>query len=160
MECGFEYAIRRITDHRQRYRPGLREIHWIFDGDFVRDRVGVFPCEPLHHMRIRALRNSPDAARGPARGDPAFAVEVRRVDNECVAFPMAHRVTIPESNRRWRMRTAVDWDDTGVLNHFGKNGDIAGRLDNLVGVVVSGRDHSARPSARDERIQYAHAFPG
>ena len=54
------------------------------------------------------------------------------------------------------MRATVDRDDPRVVDHLVVDHHVAGRLDDLVRVVVSGREHAGRRATRDAAIPHAH----
>src|SRR5262249_41177763 len=111
-------------------------------------------------MQILALRNTLNAARCCAGGDPTLSVVVRGIHNQCVSFPPSNRIAIPLPNTMWKMRPAIDRDHTSFVNHFVQKNDVTGNLDNLVSIVVSRRKHSGRNAARDTAVPHTHVLPG
>src|SRR5207253_4219494 len=87
----------------------------------------------------------PDARE--ALGEPQVLVrpreialrrEVRRVDDERVAFPVSARVAVPAADAGVEVRAAVERNDARVVRHLAEDGDVAGRLDDLEVTVVTG----------------------
>ena len=90
-------------------RPGPGPGGGILDRERVVDRVRVDAREPLVDVQRR-------------RGDsePRLVVEVGRVDDQRVAFPVAARVAVPLADAlpTWRTR-AVDRESAARVNHLG-----------------------------------------
>ncbi len=58
------------------------------------------------------------------------------------------------------MRAAIDRDHARFVNHFVEDGHVAGRLHDLIGVVVAGGEHAGGHAARDAAVPDAHVLPG
>src|SRR2546426_5629585 len=108
-------------------RPGFRPGCWILECDFVIDRVGIETREALDHMQA-AGRTS----------EVRLVGEIRRIDDQCVAVPMAARVAEVLADALVQMRTPVQRDDSSFMNHFVENDHAIGTLHNLDIAVVRG----------------------
>src|ERR1700678_1726051 len=91
---------------------------WVVNSQLVIDRVVGNPREALRQLRILTIRNS--AAIGP---DSQLAVKIGGLDNQCLPFPVAYRVSHIGVNARGEMRPAVERNDASVVNHLVTNGD-------------------------------------
>ena len=56
------------------------------------------------------------------------------------------------------MRTVIERDDAGVVNHLVPDGHVTRPLHDLRRVVVDGREDHVREAARDAAIVEAHVF--
>src|SRR5439155_372207 len=121
----------------------------IVDRYLVVDRVLVHPRETLDHMERFALRNAADAPGSRTGGDGPLVVVVRRLDDQRVAFPASAWIAVPQADIPADVRTSVHRDDAGLVNHLVRNHHEAGTLDDLVRVVVPGREHAGGHPARD-----------
>ena len=97
--------------------------------------------EPLDDVQVRRRA----AIAGVLR-------EVRDVDDERVAFPVAARVAEIRADRRREVRPAVERDDARVVDHLVANRDVARALHDLRRVVVDRRENHMREPARDAAI--------
>src|SRR5579883_3057342 len=102
--------------HGPRLRPHCR----IFDGDpvFERSRARSHPALNQVQVLTRALKIG-------------LRAEIRHVDDEGIALPMAARVAIPLPDVSRQVRAAVHHDvalPALALTHVIKDGDAAGRL--------------------------------
>src|SRR5260221_10036937 len=78
--------------------------------------------------------------------------EVGRIDDQGVAVPMTARASHPLANLCSQRRTPVEWNDPGVVHHFGEGGYVLLGLKNLIVVVVRGWQHDIRYAARDTSL--------
>src|SRR5437764_6705150 len=93
---------------------------------------GVIHRVVVNQSVIRATRESFDHMQILARPmEWVPAIEIRRVDHERVAFPVAARVAEPEFHAFGRMRAVVGWNNTYVVNHFLHDCDVSGTLHDL-----------------------------
>src|SRR5689334_11033566 len=67
-----------------------------------------------------------------------FVGEIGRVDDESVAFPVAHRIAHPFAYRRRKVRL-IHSDDPGVMIHFVQNQNGVASLNDLVQIVIEHR---------------------
>jgi len=58
------------------------------------------------------------------------------------------------------MRAAIRWDHSRLMDHFVAQHDIAGRLHDLVALVIGVRHHRPHHSARDAAVPQALVQPG
>ena len=125
------------SPHGHRNGPRLRERRRIIDRELVRHRVGVDPREPLDQMHVRPNQRDPIVGVSEAPSSVVGLVgEVRRLDHQCVAFPVAPRVAEPLPNRRRGMRAIVQGHDPCLMNHLVEQYDVAWRLKHLNATVV------------------------
>ncbi len=96
----------------------------IVDGDPDLQVAEVAPREPLGDAQRLAVRE-------PAVVQPGHVVEPDRLDDERVAFPLAHRVAEPGRLGIGRQRTAVGEDLAIVVVGFEQHHGDRGRLDDL-----------------------------
>ncbi len=114
--------------------PGRRIVH----RELVADGIVAGPGEALGDLDVLA---------GAAERN--LVVEIRGLDHESVAFPVAFRIAEPRTHVGRSMGPAVGGNDTGLVQHLGENRDVARALDDLIGRVVGGRHHRrARRSCR------------
>jgi hypothetical protein len=85
---------------------------------------------------MRVKRSVSFSVSGFAFWYDAAIAEVRRVDDERVAFPVAARVAHVEVNVRARVRPAVERDHARLVDHLHRDRDVARCLDDLVRVAV------------------------
>src|SRR5262249_38522043 len=102
----------------------------IVDRELVQKRVGIKPLETFGQPHIFARATESSAVR-----------EVRRLDDERVAFPMASRVSFQLANLLRKMRPVFEWNDADVVNHLNQNRHVSGTLNNSNIVVVRSRKH-------------------
>src|SRR5262249_46792427 len=102
------------------YGPGLGPDRWIFDGHDVFERGRGGPRPALNEVQV--------LARAPIIGLPT---EIRHVDDEGIALPMAARVAKPLADVIRQMGAPVH-DDVALpalpLTHVVEHRDAAGRL--------------------------------
>src|SRR5262249_28730550 len=112
------------------HSPWFRKCVRIVDRELVQKRVGIKPLEMFGqpHIFARATESSP-------------VREVRRLDDERIAFPMASRVSFQLANLLRKMRLAFEWNDADVVNHLNKNRHVSGTLNNWNIVVVRSGKH-------------------
>ena len=78
--------------------------------------------------------------------------EVRRLDDERVAFPSAARFTHPVLDLRRERRAAVDRDDARLVHHLEVENHVAGHLHDAHAVVVAIGHHRRGHAARDAAV--------
>ena len=81
-----------------------------------------------------------------------LAVEVRRLDDQRVAFPVPRAIAHVGANARRQVRPAVERDDARLVDHLVADGDVARELENLVAVVVDDRKRRSEDAARNAAI--------
>src|SRR3954468_19394417 len=78
----------------------------------------------------------------PERRRGSYEVALRRkicgVNDECLAFPMATRISQPGSNLRRDVRATVHRNDARLVDHLRVNHNEVARLHDLVVAVVAG----------------------
>src|SRR5205814_9426548 len=79
-------------------------------------------------------------------------LEVGRLDDQRLAFPMAARVAHVGADALANVRARIDGNDAGLVNHLVANRDEAGALVDLIGAAVDRRHHRARQTTRDALI--------
>ena len=121
-------AVERLHRHLEGPRafPSLR----VVDGRLVEQRPGVDAGQPLGQAH---------AAGSGAPLPPG--VEVRRLDDERVALPVAARLARPLEQVRRQRRTAVERDDARGVHHLRHDRDVVRGLEHLDVVVVGARRH-------------------
>src|SRR5262249_49776971 len=77
----------------------------------------------------------------------ADVTEVGRLDDESVSFPTAAGVPQPLLDAGADVRTPIQGYDPYVVDHLDRDHDVAGRLEDLVVVVVEPRHHRAWQAA-------------
>src|SRR5262245_25003690 len=100
-----QLALRRT--HRQQHRPRLLPGCRIADREPQLEPIGADARVSLDEMQIR--RRSTVVV---------LAVEIRRLDDERVAFPVAAGVADPGANVVVQPRTSVERDDARFMNHL------------------------------------------
>src|ERR1051325_1166258 len=103
-----------------RPRPG----GGIFERDLVFERVRANTPELFDHMQV--FRRSHEVT---------LRVKIRGVDDQRLSLPMAPRIAVPLANRRWKVRPAVKWNDTGLVDHLHFHDHIFRSLKDLVVTV-------------------------
>src|SRR6185369_2605395 len=88
----------------------------------------------------------------------AALAEVRGLDHERVALPVAACVPHVETDASTRMRPGVEADDPGFMNHLVANRDVSRSLDDLIGVAVHARNHRPGKPARDAALPQAEVL--
>src|SRR5262245_30060323 len=116
--------------HRYGRAPRTRERGRVVHGELVQQRVLVDASETLDEMELVV---------SPAKTGPA--VEVRRVDDERVALPLAARIAQPRPHAGRDVRTAVQRNDPRVVNHLVGDDDVARHLKDLDEIVVRTGHH-------------------
>ena len=122
-------------DHgRPRTRPG----RLIVDADLVVDPIGRDTGEAL---------NEPQVLSRPQ--EVALRREIRGLDDECVAFPLAAGIPAPLADGLAEVGTTIERNDPRVVVGLHQEHDIAGRLDNLIVTILrvptGARSHSGCP---------------
>src|SRR5262249_34898059 len=102
-------------------RPRLGPRRGVVNGDFVAERIWSDPREAFDDAQ---------GFRGPH--EVAGTGEIRRVDDEGVAFPSAARVAAQFADARWKVRTPVDRNDASFMNGLEGEHDGPSRLDDLI----------------------------
>src|SRR5262245_24593566 len=92
-----------ITLEGKSYGPGSGVDCRIFDTGFVLNRVGIDRRIALHH--VKSLRS--EVAH---HVKPCLTVEIRRINNESVAFPSPDGVSLPQLDRRGQMLSSFRTD--------------------------------------------------
>ena len=72
-----------------------------------------------------------------------LAVEIRRLDDQRLALPVAAVASRPLTDVWRQVRTSVERDDADVVDHLDENHHVAGRLHDLIVVVVGPAQASA-----------------
>ena len=136
--------------HRDRRRPRARPGLGIGHGVGVVQRVRVHPGQALDQGHV--------AGRAPPA---ALVVEVRGLDHQCVALPVAARVPRPLADVTGKHRAAVERHDPYRVNHLGHQHHLVGSLEDLqVLVVAAGRDRRAGVEAENAAVEGAAVEPG
>ena len=84
--------------------------------------------------------------------DARLVGEVRRLDDQRVAFPVPARVAQVLTQALAEMRTPVERNDARVVNHLVGEDEGVGRLQDPIAVAVRNRHHAADDAARDAPI--------
>src|SRR5687768_3405693 len=111
-------------------RPGTRPRLRIIDRELVFDLIVRDARETLGDLH--GVRRSAAAA---AAADGITPVEIRRLDDERLAFPAAARHPDPLLQAGRRRRTVVERDDPRVVDHLGQDHDVPLTLDDVIGAV-------------------------
>ncbi len=106
-------------------------------------------------MRVKRSVSFSFSLFGPL--NPDAIREVRRLDDEGVAFPAAARVAHVLANAGTDVRAAVERDDAGVVNHLVADDHFVWRLHDPETVAVEHREDPAH-SARDAAIVEAEVL--
>ena len=80
-----------------------------------------------------------------------LVVEVRRFDDERVAFEPAAGIALPVANTVWDVRTAVERNDANGPAHLGVDDDMGWCLDDLVVAVVADTWQERGPPTPNQR---------
>src|SRR5437899_2830505 len=102
------------SPHGELAFPGSREGRRVVDLEFVEQGIRVEKTEPLHHVKIPI----PPEVAARVSVKAAAVVEVRRVHHERRTVPAADRIAHPLPDTRWKMRTSIETNDSGVVKHF------------------------------------------
>ncbi len=86
-------------------------------------------------------------------------MEVRRFDDERIAFPMTPRVAHVQMDVPADVSVIVERNHTGLVNHLVANRDVALALHDLIGVAVNRRHHRSRQAPREAAIVQAAILP-
>ncbi len=116
--------------HRDRGGPGLGERIRVVDGVLVEERVVVDTREAFLDVHLGA---GPPEAR--------FVREVRCVDDQRVAFPMATRIPAPLTDILRETGPIAQRDDAGGVDHFRENHEVIGGLEQPYIIIVDTRVH-------------------
>jgi hypothetical protein len=103
------------------------------------NRVGIHSRESLDHTQIFARASQ-----------WIFAVEIRCLDNERVAVPMAARIASPLPDISRDVRPDVQRNDASVMRHLEQDHHVTRRLNNLVIAVVPLRQHRRSGALKDD----------
>ena len=136
-----ELVVRLLRD-RVADGEGRRVHHWIVHANAVVDHLRIDAREALGDLQLLAVR--------PVRRADAVG-EIRRLDDERVAFPVAARVAHVLPDVRADVRTAVERDDARVVDHLVADDDLVRCLHDAQAVAVQHR-RDARDPARDAAI--------
>src|SRR5262245_60335486 len=93
------------SSHGNFHGPWLRKCLRVIDCELVQKRVGIKALETFGQPHVFARATESSSVR-----------EIRRLDNERVAFPMAARVPFQLANLIGKMRAVFDWNDADVVN--------------------------------------------
>src|SRR5580658_488409 len=126
--------------------PGRGEDLRIVNDQLVAYRVGVHTRDAFNETKGVARRRgiatvSPDTRR--------VIYEVRSLDDQRVALPMAARVSEVAPDALSDMRPLVQGNDACLVDLLVENRHESGRLHNLRSVVIARRKYRAREAARD-----------
>src|SRR5436309_8896117 len=111
--------LRPRNDSGPRLGPGF----WILNREFVIESVSIDAAE--------ALRDAKGFRIGILEDHPIVGPEIRRFDDQRIPFPMTARVAQPLPKVFSNMRSSVERDRTGTVDHLGRNDDISWALENL-----------------------------
>src|SRR6266850_1725505 len=92
------------------------------------------------------------------QADTRLVGEIGRLDDERVAFPMAARIAHICADVFSGMRTAVERNDAGLMNHLGENGHKPWTLHNLGSIAVDHGEYGARHTAGNAAIIQTSIF--
>ena len=109
---------------------GAVNVGRILDRADVLDHVGIDASEPFDELHRLAV---PDVA------DVGLVSQVRGLDDQRVAFPVASRVAEVLPNVVVRMWSAVELDDSGLVNHFVRDRESVRALRDVDAVAVARR---------------------
>src|SRR6185503_3655448 len=126
-----EEAILGIQRQGKGYAPRPRVDLRIVDRRRVGNLAFRNAAEALDHAQAAGVSDALDPAAGHARRDPSEVVEVRRLDDQRVAFPSSTRIAVPEADAIVRRGAAVERNDPRVVNHLVMNHDEAGEWHDL-----------------------------
>ena len=87
-----------------------------------------------------------------ARTNAHPRVEIRRVDNQRIAVPVAARVSHPHADLRSCVRPSVQRNNPGLMHHFVAYDDVTRRLHDFDAVVVKEGQHRADSAQRDATV--------
>src|SRR2546428_11825681 len=106
-------ALPQGKSHCPECGPGRR----VLNGQSVLDRAGVDACKTLDQMEVSA-------------GAPEIGLvgEIRRVDDQRIAFPATARVAYPLPQLRREMLAAVDRHNARLVDHLGDDDDVPASL--------------------------------
>src|SRR2546422_5107297 len=137
----FEYPALGFR-HGNLYGPRLCKCRRILDCELVEKRIRIHAPETFDETHV--LARSPESR---------LVREIRGLDNQGLAFPMAARVSLPQPDILWKMRTAIEGDDTGFMAHLDENRDVSRPLYDL-SIVVIGRGEYWRPGALHDETTF------
>ena len=84
--------------------------------------------------------------------------EVRRLDNQRIALPPATRIAEPLPDLWLGMRTSVQRDYAGIVDHLDKDDNVARALQDLIVVVVEAGHHRSWQPSENATIVRAPVF--
>ena len=132
---------------RERHRERLLVGHRIVNGELVLEHVVGHTLEPFRDDHLRAVAKPVAVATdaGPVR-------QVRRLDDELVAFPAGPRITeqLPDAGRD--MWAAIRVHDTCVVNHLVTDRHHSRRLHDAVAVAIHDTQHRTDNAARNAAV--------
>src|SRR5262245_28283801 len=132
--------------HGQLGRPGSCPCRWIVDRKFVVDPV-------LGHAR--EAFGQAHVLTGPLKR--RLVGEIRRLDDQGLAFPAANRVPRQASNVGRQMWTSIERDNARLMDHLNENHHVTRPLDDLIVVVIGARQHR-RTGAVHENASHAQGL--
>ena len=136
-------------------RPRARPDGRVVDGVLVHQVVAVHQGQPLDEHQVLA-----GAQERPA-DLVVLAVEVRRLDYQRVAVPVAARVAHPLAHLRRDVRPAVQRHDARVVVLLRQQDDVVRRLEHLdVVVVAAGADRRTRLRVLDAAVARVEVLVG
>src|SRR6266702_7417401 len=104
----------RSSGHRNLHGPRLRKRRRIVDGKLIEERIRIEAPEAFDEAHVLA-----------GASESRLVGEIRRLEDQGIALPMAARVPLPLADMLWQMRTPVDGDDTGLMSHLDENHDVS-----------------------------------
>src|SRR5262249_9846579 len=153
----FEILISGFLCQREPNLKWSRVGFWIVDGDLVLDLVWTDSSKPLGQLQSVAGGRTATVAGGDSS---SVSQKIRGFDDECIAFPVAAGVAHVRADGGIRMRTPVDWNDTGFVHHFLEDRDVAWRLNDLLAISIDHRENRTRYAASNATNVIAEVFPG
>src|SRR6266850_1729345 len=110
--------------------PGSCPRRRIVDGELIAEGVLGRAGEALGQTHVLARAQERELVR-----------EIRRFDNQRLPLPATAGAPGPLTDVRRQVRAAVERNDADVVEHLDRNHHVAGRLHDLVGVVVGPAEH-------------------
>src|SRR5437867_1227059 len=107
METRNRYFVENWTvalRHGDLHGPRLCKCRRIVNRELVKKRVRIQALEAFREPHVLA---------GSSEG--RLVCEIRRLDDQGIAFPMAARVSFPLADILWKMRTPIEGNDAGVM---------------------------------------------
>ena len=103
--------------------------------------------EPLDDLHVGAV-----AQAVAVQADARLIGEVRRLDDQRVAFPVAARVAHVLADLRADVRPSIERNDAGVVHHLVADRHFVRRLHDPVAVAVDDREDRSDDAARDAAV--------